>query len=136
MANNKDLFEDASEIKTTIKPKEGKLVSSFRLVNLPDCKRISMSNKLYNGINNPKSIQVLAKKKERQLLIGEKLPNAKASYPVKGTSHPLIYNSRLVEEISSTFGLITVKNRSKVFLNIVFDEYEGSPIAIISMVEE
>lgn len=95
-------------------------------------RRIAVAKEVLINIGNPEQVQVGIM--PEGLAIGEKLPIEAHIFPVRALgAKKVLYAGALVSELTKEFNLDYSQRTSITFQEVVYDEVNGSKIALIVM---
>jgi|GEM_PF-3247581 len=131
----KTLIKEAKEVKPESGARCGRITFGMSMVNNHNGKRITFTNGLYDKLGKPKNLQFLSliQDDKRLLFVGEKLPNASASYTPTFNNKAIIYHAGLVLQLTSDFELSYEGITSLTFNSVEFEEIDEFTVAIISI---
>lgn len=102
------------------------------IINSNCGKRISLSKKLLQNLNYPKTLKFSFT--EEGIVIAADLPGNDISFLIKESRNKfLIYSAPLVTEITSAFGLDFTKKTSMTFYEVIYSTIDEIPVAIITI---
>lgn len=107
---------------------------SFGLVNNHNGKRLTLSKSIADKLGLTDEAFILSNVNEGIIIISKTAISTKSCpCPLKGTDRKTCYNAKAVKEITKAFNLDYSNCSSKSFSDIVFDEVNGTPVAIINL---
>ena len=107
---------------------------SFGLVNNHNGKRLTLSKSIADKLGLTDEAFILSNVNEGIIILSKTAISSKSSpCPLKGHDRKTCYNAKAVKEIAKAFNLDYSTCSSKSFSDIVFDEFNGVPVAIINL---
>lgn len=127
-----NLMKETEKTEFVISETNGKY--SFGLVYNKNGKRLSVSKALAEKLEIKDNMYLCPLFDHCALLIGKNLPDDKAWHlNLKGSDKKISYSAEAAETLVRGFNLDYTDVSSKSFTNISFEDFEGSPVAVIKI---
>lgn len=128
--NVKSILKNAVQSESKSVSRASSATGVVSVVNAKSGKRITLSKKLLEKLNNPKSIKIAFT--EYGIIIAEELPDNKSLFNIKvSNGRGIIYSAQLVVEITELFDLEFNNKTSITFSEVEYALNDDYVVAIV-----